>query len=80
MNIREINNSTPRWSAVVTLGLPLAVVTVALPLAFNFGYRKGTEFVAKNPRLFKTLTLLGGLLLGIVIIIIIISTIITSKK
>lgn len=51
MNIKEINDGSPNWSAVVAMGLPLAVVTVALPLGFGYGYRRGGEFAARNPRL-----------------------------
>ena len=80
MNIREINNSAPRWSAVVALGLPLAVVTVAMPLGFNFGYRKVTEFVTKNPKLFKILCGSFGLVGITVTIVVIIVVIVTTQK
>ena len=81
MNIREINNGAPRWSAVVALGLPLAVVTVAMPLGFNFGYRKVTEFVTKNPKLFKILCGSFGFV-GITVTIVVVSIVATvaTKK
>ncbi|KAL6721534.1 hypothetical protein ACLMJK_000638 [Lecanora helva] len=75
MNIKEINNSTPTWSAAVALGLPLAVVTVAMPLGFNFGYRKVTDFIIKNPKLFR---ILGGCVVFLVIAVIIIVVVIVG--
>ncbi|KAI4208831.1 MAG: hypothetical protein LQ351_008160 [Letrouitia transgressa] len=80
MNIREINNGAPRWSAVVALGLPLAVVTVAMPLGFNFGYRKVTEFITKNPKSFRIL-LSSIIFLSIAVtIVIVIVVLLTTKK
>lgn len=71
MNIKEINGGRPKWSALVALGLPLAVVTVALPLGFGYGYRKSREFAAQNPRLFRGLKW-AILFLGIVAVIIVV--------
>ena len=80
MNIKEINNSAPRWSAVVALGLPLAVVTVALPLGFNYGYRRVTEFVAENPKLFRILAWGGAIFVIFAVIIGVIVTVIAVQK
>ena len=55
MNIKEINNSSPRWSAVLLLGIPMAAVTVAIPLGFNFWYRKILGIVQKRPMIFYRL-------------------------
>ena len=81
MNIREINNGAPRWSAVVALGLPLAVVTVALPLGFNYGYRKVTEFVTKNPKLFRILAWGSVIFVTVAaVIFIVIALLVTRNK
>lgn len=79
MNIREINNGTPKWSTVVAFGLPLAVITVALPLGFNYGYRKVTEFHTKSPKLFKILAWGSAISVGIVVVIVIIAAVLHQK-
>ena len=71
MNIEEINGGTPRWTAVVAFGLPLALVTVALPLGFSYGYRRSSRFATQRPRLFKGLVLGGSLLIGTAVFVII---------
>ena len=82
MNIREINhdNNTPTWQAVVALGLPLSVVTVALPLGFNYGYRKVRESVTRNPKLFRGFAWTGIVLTVLAIIAIVLSVIVTRKS
>ena len=65
MNIKEINDGAPKWTAVVALGLPLAVLTVAIPLAFNFRYRKVKEYINRRPR-FVTRVTLGLGIVGVV--------------
>ena len=79
MNIREINNGTPKWSAVVAFGLPLALVTVALPLGFNYGYRKVIEFHTKSPKLFRILAWGSPIVVSIVVVIAVITAVIKSK-
>ena len=77
MNIREINGGRPKWSAVVAFGLPLAVVTVALPLGFNYGYRKVTEFRTKSPKLFRILAWGSVIFVGILVVIVVITALIS---
>lgn len=71
MNIEEINGGTPRWTAVVAIGLPLALVTVALPLGFSYEYRRIAQLATRMLRLFKGLVLGGSLLIGTAVSVII---------
>ena len=82
MNIREINNGTPTWSAVVIFGLPLALVTVALPLGFGYVYRKVTQFAVRSPKLFRFLAwgVIGGGGIAIVIIIVILIPVVSKNS
>ncbi|KAL9614165.1 MAG: hypothetical protein Q9167_001317 [Letrouitia subvulpina] len=71
MNIKEINNGTPNWKSVLEFGLPLALVTVAIPLSFGYGYRKVSVFLARHKKLSRRLFTWGSWVLFACIIILI---------
>lgn len=81
MNIKEISDGHPQWSAVVALGLPLAVVTVALPLGFNSGYRKLTEIATRRPKAFRIMgwSLIAASTIAVVVTVVI-AVLITHKQ
>lgn len=56
MNIKEINNGTPKWWAVVAVGLPLVLITIVVPLSFDFVFSKLLLIV--RSRLFRMLVIL----------------------
>ena len=76
MNIKEISEGSPKWWAVVSLGLALVFVTIALPMSLDWLYRKYQSFVGARPRLSRhpkrLLVFLG--LLGLAVVVVIILT------
>jgi hypothetical protein len=73
MDIREISTKPPKWYTVVALGLPLVVVTVAMPLGFGVTYRQIQRFAGYRPRLFtKLLWIAGALVLAVIVTLVII--------
>ena len=70
MNIKEINEGIPSWSVVLALGFPLAFLIVALPLIFNFRYRKITEYINQRRIFFRIAVWVIGIV-GLVIAIVI---------
>ena len=70
MNIREINNATPKWSSVLAFGLPLAAVTVMMPLSFGYSYRKVSVFIRRNQKFSRKFVVLGGPVLGVTAILV----------
>lgn len=76
MNIKEINgdgHSRPRWWVLIVLGLPLALVTVALPLCFDSINRSVHQYARVRPVTYKR----GIIIVPIVIIVIIIAVVVT---
>ena len=69
MQIRQISRNYPQWYTAVALGLPLVVVTVAMPLGFDVIYRQIQRFAGYRPRLFPKLLWIGGALILAAILI-----------
>lgn len=82
MNIREINNATPKWSSVLAFGLPLAAVTVMMPLSFGYSYRKVSVFISRNQKFSRRFIIFGGPVLGVssIIVAVILSAVIVKQK
>lgn len=53
MNIREINNGTPYWWAVVATGLTLVATTIITPLLFDRVFRTVLKTL-QNPVFYYT--------------------------
>jgi hypothetical protein len=80
MDIREIYTKPPKWYTVVALGLPLVVVTVAMPLGFNSIYRQIQKFAGYRPRLFpKLLWIAGALFLATIVILVVVLVIVGAS-
>lgn len=54
MNIKEINKDNgPTWWVLLALGLPLALVTVALPLGFDSINRRVRQYARSRPAAYR---------------------------
>lgn len=72
MNIKEIIDYKPKWWVLIALGLPLALITVALPLQFDAITRQIRQFAGSRPTAFKRIVLWTApvlLIAGVVIAI-----------
>ncbi|KAK5467496.1 hypothetical protein LTS15_000469 [Exophiala xenobiotica] len=65
MNIKEINDGTPRWWAVVAVGLPLVLLTIVVPLFFDSFYQ--ASVTAAQSRSFKATAFICGAVIFIIL-------------
>jgi len=83
MNIKEISEGSPKWWAVVSLGLALVFVTIALPMSLDWLYRKFQTFVGARPRLSrhpkKLLVFLGLVVVVVVVVVVVILTVLGAN-
>ena len=83
MNIKEISEGSPKWWAVVSLGLALVFVTIALPMSLDWLYRKYQSFVGARPRLSRhpkrLLVFLGLLLLAAIVVIVVVVVLLSAR-
>ncbi|KAK5213542.1 hypothetical protein LTR20_008188 [Exophiala xenobiotica] len=67
MNIKEINDGTPRWWAVVAVGLPLVLLTIVVPLFFDSFYQ--ASVTAAQSRTFKAAAFICGAIIFIILFV-----------
>ena len=70
MNIEEISGpkaKAPRWWVLLALGLPLALVTVALPLQFDSITRQVRHFARSSPATFRRVRYWSAIVIIVII-------------
>ena len=82
MNIKQFigdGKTAPNWTLLLAIGLPLTVMTVALPLTFDTLRALVQQYAGSRPQTFKWLLWIAGPLIICVVVIVVVLIEVTKK-
>jgi len=80
MNVVGISSTDTKWPIFLVIGLPLATVTVALPLTFEQFYRFIPRFTMHYPTESRWAMIMVGSFFALASVAVVVTVVLVTKK